>query len=205
MKPAKLCLQCKQPIPRGENYSKKVYCTLPCFHASRANDPVGRFWAKVEKRGPDECWPWIGRKDKSGYGRFDRKGPNVYAHRIAYRLTYGPVPDGMDVLHTCDHRDCCNPLHYFLGTHQDNMNDCKAKRRTTWGERSAKAVLTEAEAREILRVYRRVRGGRKGGWSNARELAAKYGVKPSTITAVVAGRSWAHLHPEPRGDHDGRG
>lgn len=140
------------------------------------------YWMKVDKRGPDECWPWTGRKDKSGYGRFDRKGPRVYAHRIAWTLANGPVPEGKDILHQCDNRWCCNPAHYFLGTQEDNNADAFKKRRHAWGERSRHAKLTAEQVKQI-----RASSGRKT------DLAEQYGVKIGTIYAIVAGRIWRHL------------
>lgn len=164
---------------------------------SRKCTSLMRFWGKVDKG--EGCWLWTGRTDASGYGRLDRKGPNVYVHRVAWTLTNGPVPEGMDVLHTCDVRNCCNPAHLWLGTHEQNMADCKAKRRTTWGARSGQAKLTEEQAKEILALYKRD-GPRK---SNALELAGRYKVGRGTILALVRGHSWAHLNvtePQPGKD-----
>lgn len=77
-----------------------------------------RFWSKVDRRGPDDCWPWRGGTTKGGYGC----SASTTAHRIAYKLAVGPIPDGMEVHHTChtegctlhgdcSHRRCCNPRH----------------------------------------------------------------------------------------------
>ena len=92
-----------------------------------------RLWRRVKIGEPDECWEWMGaRKDKLPYGLIMR-GPKgaglVYTHRVAYEVTYGPVPDGLLVLHKCDNPPCCNPRHLFLGTHQDNTLDAQTKGR----------------------------------------------------------------------------
>jgi len=87
-----------------------------------------RFWEKVDVRGPDECWPWTRKHNPKGYGQF-RKDKMVQAHRMAWELTNGPIPDGLDVLHTCDNPPCCNPHHLFLGTNDDNMRDMNSKGR----------------------------------------------------------------------------
>lgn len=90
---------------------------------------VERFWAKVDRRGPDECWPWTGATQQTGYGRFRVDGRLQGAHRVAYVLTHGHLRPGAHVLHRCDTPGCCNPSHLFLGTHADNMADKEAKGR----------------------------------------------------------------------------
>lgn len=93
-------------------------------------DPETRFWAKVDRT--DDCWTWTAATTGSGYGRFghqNARGGWVAAHRFAYELANGPIPDGMFVCHKCDNPPCVNPSHLFLGTHQDNMRDMDAKGR----------------------------------------------------------------------------
>lgn len=73
-----------------------------------------RFWAKVDRRGPDECWPWIASRDPLGYGRFnadDAVLPSTLAHRIAYTWLIGPIPDGLCLDHLCRNPPCVNPAH----------------------------------------------------------------------------------------------
>src|SRR5215475_8422443 len=88
----------------------------------------GPFWAQVSKD-PSGCWLWQGRQNATGYGRVDWYGHDVFAHRLAYELTYGPVPKDICVLHTCDVRHCVNPEHLWLGTRADNAADCDRKDR----------------------------------------------------------------------------
>ena len=99
-------------------------------------DNVARLWAKVDKRGPDECWPWIGRTHL-GYGWLGVIGSNgirlpVTAHRFAYQISVGPIPDGLHIDHRCHvagecmltndcpHRRCCNPAHLAPATPREN-------------------------------------------------------------------------------------
>lgn len=91
-----------------------------------------RYWAKVDKRGPDECWPWVAYRHGAGYGRINRgpaKAGQVFAHRVSWEIHYGSIPDGLYVLHRCDNPPCQNPAHLFVGTTADNMRDKVAKGR----------------------------------------------------------------------------
>ena len=152
-----------------------------------------RFWDLVNK----DCWLWRGALNEKGYGYFGTHlGKNFRAHRMAWEYTYGPIPKGMHVLHTCDVRHCVNPAHLRLGTHAENMADMKAKDRHARGERSIHAVLTEAQVKEIIRDFKWY-GPRR---TNRDELAARYGVKPATIYHAATGRSWAYLQPEKSND-----
>ena len=104
-----------------------------------------RFWRKVDKRSPDDCWPWAASRNK-GYGVFylPSEGRTTQAHRVAWLLSNGSIPPDLYVCHRCDNRPCCNPAHLFLGTHRDNMDDAKKKHRMP-GPRK----LTDEEVRQI--------------------------------------------------------
>lgn len=94
--------------------------------------PEERFWSKVNKRGPNECWPWNAARNKAGYGIIGWNKKVVEASRIAYILTYGD-PGKLHVLHSCDNRWCCNPAHLRSGTHQENMQDMVIRKRARNG------------------------------------------------------------------------
>lgn len=93
----------------------------------RLSSPID-FWRQVDKSSPDECWNWTGAKSR-GYGHVSFQREQWAASRLSYVLTYGPIQNGLFVLHHCDNRACCNPNHLFLGTHQDNMDDMMQKGR----------------------------------------------------------------------------
>lgn len=89
-----------------------------------------RFWEKVDRAEGDACWEWQAGRFSNGYGQFMRvKHQMALAHRMAYELTNGPIPEGLLVLHRCDNRPCVRPDHLWLGTHSENMRDMHAKGR----------------------------------------------------------------------------
>ena len=97
------------------------------------------FWDFVDKKEPNECWPWLGPKDPNGYGVCSTKivedGTNFYSHRKAYILIKGSIPlDKPFICHTCDNPSCCNPEHLFAGTNNDNMKDMVGKDRQAKGD-----------------------------------------------------------------------
>lgn len=118
------------------------------------------FWGKIERGGADECWAWRANRNQSGYGlfdiRIDGRRTSVGAHRKAWELTNGPIPDGLLVMHRCDNPPCCNPAHLMLGTFKDNSADMVAKGRNakTISTHGRVRKLTDADVRVIRSLYR---------------------------------------------------
>lgn len=77
-----------------------------------------RFWEKVDKT--DTCWLWIGYVSRNGYGQFTISGKHYYAHRVAYELETGPIPEGLQIDHLCRVRSCVNPSHLEPVTAREN-------------------------------------------------------------------------------------
>lgn len=176
-------------------------------------DFAARFWARVDRSGA--CWPWMGARQSRGYGE-TWNGRVMLAHRVAFELTNGPIPDDLHICHTCDNPPCCNPSHLFAGTRSDNMQDMLSKgrgikagqhargdrngRRThperyanvrpapMPGERNPKAKLTAEQVLEIRRL-------RSSGGVTQAELSRRYGVSQAKISQIVLGQVWKHLLP----------
>lgn len=143
-----------------------------------------RFWARVNKGEPDQCWEWTASCNAQGYGKYFSEN----AHRQAWRLAYGQeIPDGLFVLHHCDNPPCCNPRHLYAGTRQQNMDDAvqRGRLRPQKGEAHGGAKLTDDAVRDIRQ---RVAAGEV-----RRRLSEEYGVTPGTITMVVQRKHWSHI------------
>jgi len=99
------------------------------------------------------CHIWHGPSVNGGYGHLRYHGQKWLAHRLAWTLKHGPIPDGMILCHRCDERRCCNPDHLFLGTRGDNMADLKAKR---LARSDARAGIGDRDGATIRIIYRGV-------------------------------------------------
>lgn len=147
-----------------------------------------RFKRKLAPGGPDDCWEWTGQRDR-GYGNvvFGRAKRSLRAHRLAYVLHNGMIPEYLNgmlacVLHRCDNPPCCNPKHLFLGTNTDNIDDMMRKNRQNKGENSGRAKLTDENVLAI-----------RAATKDIGKLHTVYGVSPGTIMMVRSGNSWKHL------------
>jgi len=131
------------------------------------------------------CWDWIAARYQNGYGyvRIPHTRKNTMAHRMAWMLTYGEIPDGMYVCHHCDNPSCVNPEHLFLGTQKDNMRDMNNKKRSNHqGIHNSQAKITKHDA-DIIRA--RTTLGEPRRW-----LAIEYGLAKSTVQAVITAKTW---------------
>lgn len=100
---------------------------MPRIYLRRSQAFAEQFWTRVEKT--EGCWVWKASTGSSGYGQFTLNGRRVNAHRVAWILANGPIPNGDFVCHHCDNRRCVNPKHLFLGDARANIRDMWSKGR----------------------------------------------------------------------------
>jgi len=148
-----------------------------------------RFWEKVDKSG--DCWEWTASTSNCGYGNIYCDGTMSLAHRVAWEINIGVIPEGACVCHTCDNPSCVNPNHLFLGTHVDNMRDMSNKGRANrkpinQGEDQHKSKLTKGMVKMIRKYYKA--GGCTQAW-----LALVYGVTQGNVASVINYKTWKHV------------
>jgi hypothetical protein len=178
------CASCGKPFrtyPSRVGDGKGRCCSVVCHGSGRRADITERFWSKVDTSA--ECWIWTAAKRRDGYGMFQSEtARNEVAHRVAWRLTHGPIPDGMCICHHCDNPPCVRPDHLFLGTVADNNRDKTEKGRQSAGEKNAAARIGRAEALKIVEQRR------LGATSAA--LSGEFGLCISQIRNIVRGNNW---------------
>lgn len=198
------CQHCGQTFLAHQsaiNRGAAKFCGRHCAAAKRPRRPLSeRFWQHFQRaEGPKACWPWEGALSSDGYGMVrDDDGKRVRAHRVAYELQVGPIPDGQWVLHRCDNPPCVRGDHLFPGTNHDNLRDMWRKHRGPHGDThgarkhpesrprgsaNGRAKLTEDQVRAIRQQY-------AVGNITIKTLAAEYGVAETGMGRIVRGTSW---------------
>lgn len=154
-----------------------------------------KLWSKVNRCGPNDCWLWTGwtkaaRKGAPEYGRInvrvgahgENKHIDLFAHRVAYELEVGKVPDKLVVRHSCHNPLCCNPNHLAVGTHQDNMDDMVKAGRQTKGECNGRSLLTWKDVHQIRAM--RIEG------QTLKEIASMFPVGIATVGLICQNKIW---------------
>ncbi len=151
-----------------------------CFPHSRGKmtrkNTIEDFWKKVDVKSDNECWEWMGRKLKKGYGQFDYRGKGHSTNRFVWIIVYGEIPKGKLICHSCDNPPCCNPNHLFIGTILENNIDRDKK------ERYFKK-LTWNKVNEIRELY-------KTGLYTHRSLGKKYGMSHRHMGDIINHVCW---------------
>jgi hypothetical protein len=146
---------------------------------------LARFWSNVRvTANKSDCWEWQFTLNSQGYGRFFMDAKRYPAHRIAYTIFNGPIPEGMIVRHRCHNRICCNPAHLVVGTSKDNAQDALKAGRFSAGTVNGNSKLTDEAVRYIIQNPDKLKGV---------EIARRLGVSKATVSGVRNGRVWRHV------------
>ncbi len=144
-----------------------------------------RLWPFVDKTG--DCWAWTGCHDNNGYGQVKTDEGLLRTHVLAWRLTHGDIPEGIEVCHNCpggDNPGCCNPAHLFLGTHAQNIQDAVDKERYPKGSEHHAAKLTETD---VLLIRELAHDG-----MTYKAIAGRFHLDPSAVSLIVRRVRWRH-------------
>lgn len=166
------------------------------FHA-KGLTPKARFDRLWQRNDANGCWEWVGAMHpQKGYGMFWYSATikNMYAHRAAWVLYNGDIPDDpghvyrtLGVLHTCDNKRCVNPDHLFLGTHADNIHDAIDK----YGHRNGHAPVGEQHpfAKVTDDIVRAIRASTL----SQAALGRQYGISRQTVGEIRRREIWKHV------------
>jgi hypothetical protein len=163
----RVCARCGVPI---SNDPRARFCSKSCARRARVVTPGFRFWTKVDKTAG--CWLWTGSLNHGGYGHTSRIGGSTLAHRVAWYLTHGPVPDGLTLDHLCRNPRCVNPAHLepvplainrarVIPAVKDPISHCKAGH--PFDEANTRTYLRNGRARRACRECNRVAVARYRG------------------------------------------
>lgn len=164
------------------NVSSPTPTWLAVRQLSDLREENARFWEKVEVGPAGGCWLWQAGKTRNGYGQFwwGPSGRPEGAHRVAWILTRGAIPEGQEVMHSCDTPLCCNPTHLSLGSHADNVRDASRKGHL----RCARPNAQKLTAEQVEFIRDQVATGPRG---TANQMAERFGVTRGCISQLVRG------------------
>lgn len=207
------CGHCGATFSRRPSVQKRYgvpvsFCSKTCSSRGRKKahlDDV--FWRRVAiVDDATSCWEFNRPPSLIRYGRITVDGRSMGAHRAAWEVSFGPIPDGLFVLHRCDNPPCVRPEHLFLGTAEDNARDRANKGRTARqpgdrhglrkhpecvarGESHGGSRLTEEQVRQIR--LRQAQGG-----TTHEKLASEFGVSRTTVTLICLRKTWRHIEDQ---------
>lgn len=186
---SRICENCAKPFPRLKRHipyfwARQKFCSRPCGRPTRKVVTKDEFFSRTIPCPTTGCWFWEGLVDSKGYGIVWIDGKNSKASRVSWAFTKGKITPGLFVCHRCDTPSCVNPDHLFLGTQAENMADMKRKGRSA-DRRGEKSSVSKLKAPQVLSILQDSRA--------TAEVAAQYGVSPSTISAIRSGQNWSWL------------
>lgn len=148
---------------------------------------INRFWSKVKKGAPDDCWEWQGGVSKNGRGCFCVKPKYYTAPRFAWMVDNGKWDLSIKdyVCHKCHNGLCCNPNHLYLGDHASNTRDMMAAGRCHRGSRTGSAKMREVDVMDARCLV--------GAGYSVREIAGLIGVTVTSMRKAIEGRTWGHV------------
>jgi len=148
---------------------------------------IERFNLKWKINTVTGCWDWTASVAGKGYGqiKLPRQRKQEYAHRLAYLIHKGEIPEGKHVCHTCDNPLCVNPAHLWLGSSAENQQDMKQKGRSLYGERNPYAILTEDGVRKIRQLLEQELSQAK--------IGRIVGISQIEVSRIKRGLRWAHV------------
>lgn len=145
-----------------------------------------RFWARVNRADPDGCWPFLGYVAPHGYGQFAFDRYRIRAHRFAWVMSRGEIPEGQDVCHRCDNPRCVNPSHLYLDTHHGNLLDSVRKgRKNCFGRQ-------KLNADQVYLIRARAAQGERH-----KDIAGDFGIARHTVGQIANRKFWKHLPDVP--------
>ncbi len=166
---------------RHKNQHEYLKRILPLF-PKESESILKKFYAKVDIREETECWNWLGSQFNSGYGRIEINGKTIRAHRLAYTIHYGEIPDGMQINHVCHNKLCVNYRHLYAGTPKQNSEDMVRAGR--W--------LGHTEFKEYANEIREIYNTGKYSYDNIVDIYKVVGINISkgAVANIIRGEIW---------------
>lgn len=148
------------------------------FSVNLSEKQIASFWNKVAITSKEECWLWLGCKNKRGYGSVRINYLMLRANRVSYFIANGPFLDSLLICHRCDNPQCVNPNHLFSGTHTQNVRDMIEKGRDEY-----QSGLNPDKIRSIRALY-------SSGTRTMQSICDQFGIAMGTCSFIINRKTW---------------